>query len=74
MSVAIISITMQLSLEIDSPSRGRKHSGLIVVLIGIGLEIDSPSRGRKRSSGILRSHISTWSLEIDSPSRGRKHE
>ena len=65
---------MYFSLEIDSPSRGRK---LFCSPISQGaqhlnrLEIDSPSRGRKREFlvGILDF---TKSLEIDSPSRGRK--
>ena len=60
------------SLEIDSPSRGRKRSSpTLSSLADTGLEIDSPSRGRKREFlvGILDF---TKSLEIDSPSRGRK--
>ena len=60
------------SLEIDSPSRGRKHTKFIRFRnILNSLEIDSPSRGRKlKPTEKMREFI--YSLEIDSPSRGRK--
>ena len=63
---------LESSLEIDSPSRGRKRKVADTVKNAVGrLEIDSPSRGRKRSSPTLSSLADTG-LEIDSPSRGRK--
>ena len=63
------------SLEIDSPSSGRKLLDVKKMndIIPYGLEIDSPSRGRKR---VLQNTFSVMGvhtrLEIDSPSRGRK--
>ena len=61
------------SLEIDSPSRGRKRNIIYNNLVShfLRLEIDSPSRGRKHMV-IDKRDIHILSLEIDSPSRGRK--
>ena len=64
------------SLEIDSPSRGRKlnyEAEAYILPHTISLEIDSPSRGRKLGQDELDLvEIKNNSLEIDSPSRGRK--
>ena len=59
------------SLEIDSPSRGRKLIFRTIIFIIVkSLEIDSPSRGRKPDRTAYNFYVT--SLEIDSPSRGRK--
>ena len=62
------------SLENDSPSRGRKQSNKVSIVLNpkiSGLENDSPSRGRKPwlSQPFWQSVLR---LENDSPSRGRK--
>ena len=68
-------IHTHLSLENDSPSRGRKHNSLSFLTIQnprFGLENDSPSRGRKRERIMLDGYGTHKGLENDSPSRGRK--
>ena len=60
------------SLEIDSPSRGRKLEYNPNEPAYDSLEIDSPSRGRKLQYSLMEVSLPTSSLEIDSPSRGRK--
>ena len=60
-----------ISLEIDSPSRGRKRRIKHFFFNGhTSLEIDSPSRGRKRM--LHENNVFTINrLDIDSPSSGR---
>ena len=61
------------SLEIDSPSRGRKlWEYFIHNTQDECLEIDSPSRGRKPHTAQKFFPLFSQRLEIDSPSRGRK--
>ena len=63
------------SLEIDSPSRGRKPwcEDKDDPQYAMSLEIDSPSRGRKRTTTTVAGAFKlVKGLEIDSPSRGRK--
>ena len=60
-----------ISLENDSPSRGRKLDGIVTKTFEqYGLENDSPSRGRKRKNADNGGAVK--GLENDSPSRGRK--
>ena len=70
--MSIEQLSIPVSLENDSPSRGRKRKKCwIRRRMETSLENDSPSRGRKR----IPAHDGRSSrarLENDSPSRGRK--
>ena len=66
--------TIDMCLENDSPSRGRKQSPFSLNSSGncSSLENDSPSRGRKQAMVEFVTRSTRLCLENDSPSRGRK--